>query len=196
MYPEIIKFVCENYHIKKRQLLSQRRDKKFSFPRQVCMYLLRRKGMTLTDVGQVFLRDHSTVMHALAKEDVKNEAENLIAELPFNSDEIFPSHLPKEINDSEILYPVVTKFPHKYAWLFKKRDPKCQICGFDDVIEVHHIISPKKGGKNTTTNILILCPNHHSLIHAGLLKFKNDLSTTDQLLSTELSTALPTQKKD
>jgi hypothetical protein len=188
IHSEVIEFVCNNYQIKRKWLLSAKRDRKFAFPRQVCMYLLRRKGLTLMDIGKIFGRDHSTVMHALAQDDVKNEAENLIAELPFDSGKVFPDHEPETQSDPELLYPSITKFPSRYTWLFKKIEPKCQICGFDDVIEVHHLISPKKGGKDVLSNLLILCPNHHSLMHAGLLKFKE--------VSPKLSTDLSTVSKD
>ena len=41
----------------------------------------------------------------------------------------------------------------------------CEICGKDDVtIEKAHWISNRDGGDATTTNIILLCPNHHTML--------------------------------
>lgn len=52
--------------------------------------------------------------------------------------------------------------------LIRLRGPKCEICGFDDVVEilqVHHIIERCNGGSNEFTNLRLLCPNCHCTIH-------------------------------
>jgi 5-methylcytosine-specific restriction endonuclease McrA len=35
------------------------------------------------------------------------------------------------------------------------------------VVEIHHIIERKDGGKNYGANLVPCCSNHHSLIHTG-----------------------------
>jgi hypothetical protein len=40
---------------------------------------------------------------------------------------------------------------------------KCILCGFDAVVDVHHIIPQREGGTNDLTNLAVLCPNHHRL---------------------------------
>jgi hypothetical protein len=47
---------------------------------------------------------------------------------------------------------------------------KCVLCGFDFVVAVHHITPKRKGGTDRLTNLVCLCPNHHYMAHAGLLK--------------------------
>ena len=42
---------------------------------------------------------------------------------------------------------------------------QCYFCEFNKVIEKHHIIPVRLGGKKLKNNILNLCPNHHYLIH-------------------------------
>lgn len=56
--------------------------------------------------------------------------------------------------------------------LKKLYDYKCQICGKrigevygSNVVEAHHIESFVKSINNDMNNILIVCPNHHSIIH-------------------------------
>ena len=58
---------------------------------------------------------------------------------------------------------------------------KCQICGFDPykeinehVSEAHHIEYFTKSCNNNANNILILCPNHHRIIHKANPEFSTD----------------------
>jgi phage replication O-like protein O len=44
---------------------------------------------------------------------------------------------------------------------------RCYICGFDEVLETHHIIPRSKNGNNTIKNKINLCPNCHTLVHKG-----------------------------
>jgi len=46
----------------------------------------------------------------------------------------------------------------------------CLICGFDKVVEVHHI--DHNHDNNVKGNIVILCPNHHMMIHRS--KYSNE----------------------
>lgn len=58
---------------------------------------------------------------------------------------------------------------------------RCQICGQNvgeehgvNIAEAHHIKYFSKSVDNSSDNLLILCPNHHSLIHALNPKFDYD----------------------
>lgn len=46
---------------------------------------------------------------------------------------------------------------------FKSHERKCIICGYDRVIDVHHIDGDKKN--NSPNNLVPLCRNHHAEIH-------------------------------
>lgn len=65
----IMKVVSRYYDITPEQMLSQKRSRDITFPRQVAMYLCRDlTGMSLPRIGQFFGgRDHTTVMHACDK---------------------------------------------------------------------------------------------------------------------------------
>lgn len=50
---------------------------------------------------------------------------------------------------------------------------RCQVCGFDPVLvygveacHAHHLIYLSRGGTDSLHNMALLCPNHHSVIHA------------------------------
>lgn len=44
---------------------------------------------------------------------------------------------------------------------------KCPFCGWTETFEVHHIIPRCEGGSDELSNLVMLCPNHHSLADLG-----------------------------
>ena len=65
-------------------------------------------------------------------------------------------------------------------------DFRCQICGQDfrprydvRVADTHHIQYLSEGGRDLSTNIIVVCPNHHRVIHATHANF-DPTSTTYQ----------------
>ena len=69
-----------------------------------------------------------------------------------------------------------TKFRLKYNkdWNYKNRhniDPeiykkiteRCLICGFDKVVDLHHVDENSKN--NSQNNLIGICPNHHKMFH-------------------------------
>ena len=46
---------------------------------------------------------------------------------------------------------------------YKKITEKCVVCGFDKVIDIHHLDENKKN--NSEKNLIGLCPNHHKMLH-------------------------------
>lgn len=73
----IIESVCERYGISHEDMLSPKRSRNISLPRQIAMYLCRKlTDLSTTVVGEAFGgRDHTTVMHAFEKisSDIKKD---------------------------------------------------------------------------------------------------------------------------
>jgi hypothetical protein len=49
---------------------------------------------------------------------------------------------------------------------------RCQLCAFDSTVvygvpsaEAHHIVYLSRGGEDNPMNMVLLCPNHHTIIH-------------------------------
>ena len=42
---------------------------------------------------------------------------------------------------------------------------KCEICGWDEIVQIHHIIPRNQGGPDTLENYMGLCPNCHDAHH-------------------------------
>jgi len=57
--------VCDYFSLRPADLRSKRRSKSVAVPRQLAMYLCRRLlHVSFPDIGDLFSRDHSTVIHA------------------------------------------------------------------------------------------------------------------------------------
>lgn len=87
---DIIKAVTEYYNLEANDLTSKSRIQTIAQPRQIAMYLGRSlTNLSLVAIGRSFLRDHTTVMHAvdkisvLVKKDpeIREEVENLEEQL-------------------------------------------------------------------------------------------------------------------
>jgi hypothetical protein len=65
--------------------------------------------------------------------------------------------------------------------LYKVLTKKCLVCGFDKVVDLHHLDRNKKN--NSKENLIGLCPNHHKMLHT--LKYKDEI--TNQILEKQTS---------
>ena len=62
---DIVKTVAEFCGVTSKGLLGYSRERKYTVPRQVAMYLVRKHcGYSYPQVGSIFRRDHTTVMYA------------------------------------------------------------------------------------------------------------------------------------
>ena len=66
---DIIKHVCNFYHIKPTMLKGPKRDASLVRARQIAMYLLKKElGLTLVEIGNLLGgRDHTTIIHGVEK---------------------------------------------------------------------------------------------------------------------------------
>jgi chromosomal replication initiator protein len=86
----IIESVSRYYDIRTEDILSQKRNRNISYPRQIAMYLCRDiMGLSLPRIGEEFGgRDHTTVIHAIQKieEDIRlnPEVKRTVEELKRN----------------------------------------------------------------------------------------------------------------
>jgi chromosomal replication initiator protein len=64
-YDDIAAAVCNRFSLRPVDLRSKRRSKNVAVPRQLAMYLCRRlMNASFPHIGELFGRDHSTVIHA------------------------------------------------------------------------------------------------------------------------------------
>jgi len=159
-----VKDICFQFNYKAIDLQSKNRFPENVRQRTSAMYILYHfYGFSYSEIGRFFNKNHSTVIHAIKK--IKKES------IPsFEKLQPFPvANKIKGINNHSSR--------QKFVDLYQG---KCAICGFEDIIEVHHIIPLRQGGSNTPQNTIVLCPNHHTMLHLGLLKIK-DIRTIQKL---------------
>ena len=64
----IIDCVCKYFNVRRDELLGKKKNKEIVEPRQICMYTIcNLLDMPLLSIGQLFGRDHTTVIHARDK---------------------------------------------------------------------------------------------------------------------------------
>lgn len=75
--PKILQAVANYYSIPVEQIVGSRRSKDTVQPRQVAMYLVRElTNYSLPEIGKVFSRDHTTVLHSINKVDEERKNSN------------------------------------------------------------------------------------------------------------------------
>ena len=80
----IIEIVSTYFNITKRDIMSNKRSKNISDPRQIAMYLIRDVlNLPFSKIGDIFSKDHSTVMHACSKVErqIKENDQDVIEDL-------------------------------------------------------------------------------------------------------------------
>ncbi len=80
----------------------------------------------------------------------------------------------RRLGIKKYLYGKIKK--HK-AWIrvqaIKKYGNRCELCGYRLVVDSHHILPKNKGGLHEVNNLMIICPNCHTLISRGNLSLKS-----------------------
>jgi len=52
-----------------------------------------------------------------------------------------------------------------------ERDKCCIMCGSYNWLQVHHVKYRSQGGKHELDNLVLLCKEHHDLVHSNKRKF-------------------------
>lgn len=157
-----IKIVADRYGITTDQILSNSREKHLVSARKEVYYLLREKiGLSYSQIGDILGKNHATVIHALKGYESPKD---------INVVEFHISNLKNSTFDNG--FHLVQPRGGKWSRIFRERGAKCEIigCGFNDVLEVHHFISKKVGGTDEPENLILVCPNHHTMIHQDMVK--------------------------
>ena len=60
------------------------------------------------------------------------------------------------------------KLTYRAIALMHIKEKKCAACGFDKIVEVHHL--DENHDNNLPENLVLLCPNHHRMWHSNRYK--------------------------
>lgn len=157
---EIARFVERITGIKFGELKEKNRTPEIVKARNLLVYISRIEKIGFTELGRALGKDHTSIMHSYAKEKDNEQFREFFEMYSKNYRNI----------DSGVIR---LKLAGRYAHIRDKYDNKCVVCGFDEVVEVHHIIPRHLGGSDDPTNLVLLCPNHHALADKGMLYIKD-----------------------
>ncbi|MDD2890878.1 MAG: HNH endonuclease [bacterium] len=111
---------------------------------------------------------------------IDNKEYTLLAAIK-NNDRIVESN-PDQINWTTVPAHKEIKRNAELPWLLKEfYSFKCQVCGYDfkptyniPYSETHHILWLSRGGMDHSNNLIVVCPNHHRIIHEAKPKFDRE----------------------
>ena len=154
-----IKIIEAKYGFPKSDILSTQRSKALIKPRFILYAVLHKIGFSYSEIGYSLGKDHTTVIHGVkrALTEWPEEIESINAPL-VDLNQLVRLKNPYTLGNSK-----------RWRWLYELYQGKCAICGFSDVIQVHHLVPRSVGGTDDAANLIVLCPNHHALMHLGLV---------------------------
>ena len=160
----VIGLVIKRYGITRDRIFENSREQELVKARREIMWLLREKvGLSYPRIAEVLNRDHSTVIHSL--KGYMPPADLNVVAFDIDGRKI-------GLGTFDNGFHLVQPRSGKWSRIFQERGKKCEIvsCGFNDVLEVHHFISKKVGGTDELYNLIIVCPNHHTMIHQDAVR--------------------------
>lgn len=158
----LIQVIVSRFGVKEKQLLGNERHKEVAEARWILMFILRLFNYSYPSIGRMVNKDHSSVMYGCKRVEQSKELKEIAEEI---------KGLIGNVEQIEEYRGI--KFWGKWKHFFEIYEAKCQICGIEDIVEVHHKIPLRNGGSNRPENLLILCPTHHQMLHLGQLKIEN-----------------------
>lgn len=57
--------------------------------------------------------------------------------------------------------------PPEVRKLVTSRDQSCRFCGTTNGLHLHHIVYRSQGGQHEVSNLILLCHEHHALVHSN-----------------------------
>ncbi len=83
------------------------------------------------------------------------------------------------------IHPAVRTVPDKLRAVIEARDGGCRVPGCTSRhVHIHHMVHWEHGGPTVPSNLVGLCPFHHRLHHAGMLRIDGDPTRPDGLAFT------------
>jgi len=52
-------------------------------------------------------------------------------------------------------------------YVFRRQGGTCAMCSETQLLDLHHKVPVSQGGTNHPDNLILLCPNHHAMVHRG-----------------------------
>jgi len=163
MINKIIRLVGNELKVSRSEILSKSRKKPYVTARKIIAYILKNHyNYTLSRIAHGLRKlDHTTISSYLEKPIAVPP--DIIKKL---------KHI-ENFDSNDSVNPSMNGKPDYRHVFWETVKAECFICGYEDIVEIHHRIALKNGGSNDIDNLYIVCPNHHTMIHRGLIKISH-----------------------
>lgn len=145
--------IVRRHGFSRSELTGKSKTRDLSNMRQALCLFLRGKGYSFPRIGGFLNRDHSSIVHACKRSVDDNPYIGLFDEADASA----------ELVEREIVITPRKRWQH----IYDERGAKCQICLYDEIVEVHHI--DRDRSNNNKENLIVLCPNCHKKVYAGIM---------------------------
>lgn len=146
----------------RNEILGRSRRTEIVFARRLFTYIAVEQGYSFNKIGFFCGKDHTTIIHQY------RQAENTK-----NIKDIYTSLNLEKSPDRVLIQNININSQRKFRHIYERFEGKCLVCSFTAVVEICHIKPRYLGGGDEPGNLLLLCPNHHSMFDRGLLFLKD-----------------------
>jgi len=127
-----------------------------------CIYkVLRNKGFSYPEIARIFSVNHTGILHLIKNRDFSQSKYYQHIEDIFSSDNIHSL-----LSKNKVTY------SKKWISILNKKGYACQLCGYSEVLEIHHL---DKNAGNSINNLVVLCPNCHTKLHRKIIFLYDEL---------------------
>lgn len=179
---KVAQWISDTFGVSEEALTARIRHKNVAQARHVFCGVLRKAECSYPAIARFLGRDHTTIMHSVGVCE-NDESIKILVQLGYEHIRAFMEERRSKISG---IWPVVELNPinkhgkgfsetnrNRWSEVYSKYDGRCAVCGFSEVVEVHHIVSRAMGGSDMLSNLILVCPNHHSMIDRGLIFIKD-----------------------
>uniref|UniRef100_A0A6M3IV27 Putative homing endonuclease n=1 Tax=viral metagenome TaxID=1070528 RepID=A0A6M3IV27_9ZZZZ len=152
---ERIRFAEKSFGI---TAIASKRTKSSVLLKQAISLCLREKGYSYPEIGTILGLNHSSIIYYIKNPTSDNPYTEGVKEILNGIIPAIAETFGKGVSNRS-----------RWSFVFKTKNYKCEICGYDDIVEIHHK-NPKIG--NSLENLMVLCPNCHTRLHHGTIHIK------------------------
>lgn len=163
----------------KEEVNSRGRHKARVHARTLFTIFARVAGFNHSEIARELKRDHTSILYLWDKRKLPRY-EHILGTVQEFLDRIKDSAVQKttlkpSLPEPQLRFVSHTAKSRPYRLAYEKYNGKCAVCGFDEIVEIHHIIPRYLKGTNDLDNLILLCPNHHALADRGMINIKGKL---------------------
>lgn len=170
MFNKIYEIVSIETGMTKKEILLLSRRKEYVIARALFSILCIKCGISTVMIARETKKDHTTILHHYKTNIETDFIKDILIKYKNEIKEIRNGVF--ELTPKKVRFLGVSNSKKAYKEIYIRHNGKCMVCGFDEVVEIHHIIPRYLDGSDELSNLALLCPNHHALANRGMIQIK------------------------